>query len=258
MSWKIEWNLSSNPDLNLDDLFWNLFWSEQVSLKINKSNVWTESKNIRKDNLKIKPTDSVTSKTDEYVQYKFEEIKKLHDSFKSELKEIKLSLDKTKDDIQLEKNNIIWSLSLFVAFFTFISTNITIFSKVDDVFTALILMFWMIISISIMLMIFFLFLTHKSWEPIIKNPLLLILWILISINLFSLWYFNNNKIPLSPSLENKFETFKKDNSELKTSLEEKVKSLETENNTLKDNLEQQISKEVKFQLLEQQSKKTSN
>lgn len=196
----------------------------------------------------------------DYLSTEITNIKTSIENQKKDLDNQKNELINLKSDLLAERNNIIGSMSLFVAFFTFISINITIFSKVDDIFTALILMFWMIISISIMLMIFFLFLTHKKWDSIFKNPLFLILLLLIFINIFALYYFNNinKKIPLSPSLEAKVIDINEKNSKLDIKIDNEIKLLKYENNLLKDKLENLISKEVEFQLLKQQPKNTSN
>lgn len=166
--------------------------------------------------------------------------------------------EKYIDEIKKERNNIIWSLSLFVAFFTFISTNITIFSKVDDVFFALILMCGMIISIAIMLMIFFLFLHYEKNGEIFKSDLFKILrWLIILLLLFLLTFYII-KTPLSPSLDNKVNDINEKNNKIEIKLDNEIKLLKYENNLLKEKLEKQISKEVEFQLLKQQPKNTSN
>ena len=181
-----------------------------------------------------------------------DEIKNIEPKIDEKIKE---SVDKkVKEGVDekmiWERNNIIWSLTLFVAFFTFISINITIFSKIDNLFTALVLMFWMLCSISMILIVFFSFLYKKFWQW------MLIFIILITILSFT-WYLLKDffsKISLSPSYEDRIEQLENE----KTNIEEKFKSLEDENKELKQTLGQQISKEIELQLLKQQTKNPSN
>jgi len=175
--------------------------------------------------------------------------------------------EKVDKKMVLERNNIIWSLSLFVAFFTFISINITIFSKIDNLFTALLLMFGMIISIWIMLIIFFSFLYKSKMGGIFFLVLVIIVSVLgyyfkeFLVNL-SLEPTNVEKIKLIEDsrirLEEKIKYLEEENKLLKNNFDQKLQYIENVNQSLKVNLEEQISKEIYYKLLEYKYCKASN
>ncbi len=224
----------------------------------------TDKERIQELETKILILDKSINKSYIDIQKQAEYINEsINSTIDTEIKKVEPKLDgKIKENIDdkmiSERNNIIWSLSLFVAFFTFISINITIFSKVDDVFFALVLMCWMIISIAIMLLIFFLFLHYKPSHNIFRSQLFKILIGLILLLLLFLLIFFFIKTPLSPSLENKVNDINEKNNKIEIKLDNEIKLLKYENNLLKEKLEKQISKEVEFQLLKQQPKNTSN
>lgn len=100
-------------------------------------------------------------------------------------------IEKAKEEQERNKIGTIEALAVFVALFTFVSINITIFSRIEYLSAALWFMILMAISQILILIVFLIFLhqEHKKWKNWLL-PLLLI-GILIGLLLASM---NNDKL----------------------------------------------------------------
>ena len=89
------------------------------------------------------------------VEGELEGIKTSKDSLNEEVEKLKKTVEENKETAQDLKNKFIEGLGLFVAFITFISTNVTIFSQIKNVSTAVFFMGLMLLCILVFLYVFY-------------------------------------------------------------------------------------------------------
>lgn len=160
--------------------------SELTSSTVSKSNALL----IEYFNLEIKKT-------------KKQVIKNIKKEIESTTKNFGEKIDKVQQDQEQNKINMIEALAIFVALFTFVSVNITIFSKVEYLSAALWFMLLMSISEILILSVFLIFL-HKEYTnlKIWLIPAILIILLIFLIITTSNYTQLNPKINNFSELEN--------------------------------------------------------
>jgi len=188
----------------------------------------------------IKQTSSITVATGQ-SQTKgeaFEGLKKeVKDALKPELKEF------LRDKVDAERPKIIESLGIFVALFTFISINISIFNRISDLWSAGIFIFLIFCAIAMMIVLMdFLLIKHnnKKFLQDTRIRLLFIFFIIAFLSIFSLRYFPLNPLPGSIEFENKFN--KQINDKINNSIDDNNKNYYTSQN-LNEILDKKAGKE---------------
>jgi heme/copper-type cytochrome/quinol oxidase subunit 4 len=108
------------------------------------------------------------------------DLEKVQQDLEKETKEtLQTELGNLKDDINKSKTDFIQALALFVALFTFISVNITIFTKIEYLSAGIWFMFLMLLCIIVFSLIFHIILYNKWTGGVELNWLIFLILILI-------------------------------------------------------------------------------
>lgn len=158
----------------------------------------------------------------------------LNSSLDKALKNIDDHKVETKDELKETRNSVLGTIALFAAFFTFVSVNVNIFTKAENVMQSIIFMlsFWLCIIGFISL--FFLFL-NKSKDTIIYKTaefITTVSCILLSAGLMFL-LFNKSDSESYKKINDKLvkiqkenDTLKKENTELNEKINKNLKALD--------------------------------
>lgn len=102
-------------------------------------------------------------KTDlEHLKAQLDDIKTSKDNLKEDVEKLKKTVEENKETAQDLKNKFIEGLGLFVAFITFVSTNVTIFSQIKSVSVAVFFMGLMLLCILVFLYVFYIIMDKKN------------------------------------------------------------------------------------------------
>lgn len=136
----------------------------------------------------------------------------------------------TKEELKETRNSVLGTIALFAAFFTFVSVNVNIFTKAENVIQSIIFMlsFWLCIIGFIVL--FFFFLNKEKGTNILKSVefYTLISCVLLSSVLMFFLFKSKNQ-----------ESYQKINARIEK-IEKESKSLKDENSKLNDILKKQL------------------
>jgi len=139
----------------------------------------------------LEDLDTETGNLREELNELKDEHKKFNEEFKKEKDQVKVDDEKLKEDMKKEieasKLGVVEPLVVFVAFFTLVAVNITIYTKVEYLSSALWFMFLMTICLCIVILIFSMLIRNEFNG----RKLVLAGFLVISI-IFSLIYLNNS------------------------------------------------------------------
>lgn len=100
-----------------------------------------------------------------------------------------------EEDLKMKQSEIIGIMAVFIALFTFISINVTIFTQTKDLMTACVFMFLMTLCTIIILSLCIMLLVGKPASKATTASLVVSLLLLIAVT--AVCYFTGNRFPLS-------------------------------------------------------------
>jgi len=100
-----------------------------------------------------------------------------------------------EEDLKMKQSEIIGIMAVFIALFTFISINVTIFTQVKDLMTACVFMLLMTLCTIIILSLCIMLLVGKPASKATTASLVVSLLLLIAVT--AVCYFTGNRFPLN-------------------------------------------------------------
>lgn len=131
------------------------------------------------------------------VQQRLNGINLSKDTLENNVEKLKKTVEENKETAQDLKNKFIEGLGLFVAFITFISTNVTIFSQIKNVSIAVFFMGLMLLCILVFLYVFYIIMDKKMDKRDVKikssfRNLFIFISVVLTISYFAMLYLEKN------------------------------------------------------------------